>query len=161
MCRCANGKVLTGWIRYLQKFVLFVYCCGCESCGGVTGNSGGAHRSASSAILSLHSFPPKWDSGMNNYVLYYTTLPIHTALSHYKVKNYISTRTNSSVELRQKLPSRVINIKIESGENKRSAYLTSLQKHSEIHTCSRNFACRETRSFIYLRLNPHSTRHSA
>lgn len=52
---------------------------------------------------------------MNNYYIPYYL--IHTALSHYKVKNYISTRTNSSVELRQKLPSRVIDIKIESGGN--------------------------------------------
>lgn len=104
---------------YRNSCCLFTDCCGCESCGGVTGNSGGAHRSASSAILSLHSFPPNEDSGMNNNYLgipYYLT---QTALSHDKVKNYIPNWTNSSVELRQKLPSRVIDIKIESGGNKR------------------------------------------
>lgn len=70
---------------YLQKFVLFVYCCGCDSCGGVTGNSGGALGSASSAILSLHSFPPKWDSGMNNY-MYYTILRYLTLPDTYSIE---------------------------------------------------------------------------
>lgn len=81
---------------------------------------------------------------------------IHTALSHYKVENYISTRTNSSVELRQKLPSRVIDIKIESGGNKRSAHLTSLQKHPilrSIHVVATSHAEKREASFILVLIN--------